>query len=86
MKKITIYMEIANAACDEHGNPQPAGLSLTVGEPNDEEITGDAYKAILEHIRVEDVLEATFLTDMYPASACRIIMPQEYQEKYGDTA
>ena len=86
MKKITIYMEIANAACDEHGNPQPAGLSLTIGEPTGEEITVDAYKAILERITVEDVLEKTFLTDMYPASACRIIMPQEYKEKYGDTA
>lgn len=86
MKKITIYMEIANAACDEHGNPQPAGLSLTIGEPTDEEIIGDEYQAILERITVEDVLEATFLTDMYPSSACRIIMPQEYQEKDGDTA
>ena len=86
MKKITIYMEIAVAARDEQGNPQPAGLSLTIGGPTDEEIIGDEYQAILEHIRVEDVLEATFLTDMYPASACRIIMPQEYQEKYGDTA
>lgn len=84
MKKITIYMEIANAACDEHGNPQPAGLSLTIGEPNGEKITGDAYKAILERITVEDVLKATFLTDMYPSSACHIIMPQEYKEKYGD--
>ena len=84
MKKITIYMEIANAACDEHGNPQPAGLSLTIGEPNGEKITGDAYKAILERITVEAVLGVTFLTDVYPASACRIIMPQEYKEKYGD--
>lgn len=84
MKKITIYMEIANATCDEHGNPQPAGLSLTIGEPNGEKITGDAYKAILERITVEAVLGVTFLTDVYPASACRIIMPQEYKEKYGD--
>lgn len=84
MKKITVYMEIAGAARDEQGNPQPAGLSLTIGEPNGEKITGDAYKAILERITVEDVLEVTFLTDVYSASACRIIMPQEYNEKYGD--
>lgn len=84
MKKLNIYLEISGAACDEHGNPQPAGLSLTIVEPNGEKITGDAYKAILERITVEDVLEATFLTDMYPSSACRIIMPQEYNEKYGD--
>lgn len=72
MKKITTYMEIANAACDEHGNPQPAGLSLTVGEPNDEEITGDAYKAILEHIRVEDVLEMrSTVTDDELRTQCR---------------
>ena len=59
---------------------------MTIGDPDGDEITGDEYQAILEHIRVEDVLEATFLTDVYPASACRIIMPQEYKEKYGDTA
>lgn len=84
MKKITIYMEIANAACDEHGNPQPAGLSLTIGDPNGDEVVGSQYRAILERITVEAVLEVTFLTDMYPSSACRIIMPQEYNEKYGD--
>lgn len=84
MKKITIYMEIANAACDEHGNPQPAGLSLIIGDPNGDEVVGSQYRAILERITVEAVLKVTFLTDVYPASACRIIMPQEYKEKYGD--
>lgn len=84
MKKITIYMEIANATHDEHGNPQPAGLSLTIGGATDEEIIGDEYQAFLERITVEAVLGVTFLTDVYPASACRIIMPQEYKEKYGD--
>ena len=57
MKKLNIYLEISGAARDEQGNPQPAGLSLTIGEPNGEKITGDAYKAILERITVEDVLE-----------------------------
>lgn len=86
MEKLSIYMEKANAARDEHRNLQPAGFRMTIGDPDGDEITGDEYQAILEHIRVEDVLEATFLTDVYPASACRIIMPQEYKEKYGDTA
>ena len=84
MKKITIYMEIAGAARDEQGIPQPAGLSLTIGGPTDEDIIGDEYPALLEHIRVEDLLWATFLTDMYPASACPIIMPHDYNAKYGD--
>lgn len=84
MKKITVYMEIAGAARDEQGNPQPAGLSLTIGGPTDEEIIGDEYQASLERITAEDVLEAACLTDMYLSSACRIIMPQEYNEKYGD--
>lgn len=35
-------------------------------------------------ITVEAVLEATCLTDVYPASLCRISMPQEYKEKYGN--
>ena len=86
MKKLSIYMEIAGAARDEYGNPQPAGVSLTIGDPNGDEVVGSQYRAILERITVEAVLEVTFLTDVYPASACRIIMPQEYQEKYGDTA
>lgn len=84
MKKMTIYMEIANAARDEHRNLQSAGIRMTIGDPDGDEITGDEYQAILERITVEDVLEATYLTDIYPASACRIIMPQEYKEKYGD--
>lgn len=84
MKKLTVYMEIADAARDEHRNLQPAGVRLTIGDLTGEEITGDEYKAALERITVEDVLEATYLTDIYPASACRIIMPQEYLEKYGD--
>lgn len=84
MKKITIYMEIANAARDEHRNLQLAGFRMTIGDPDGDEITGDEYQAFLERITVEAVLEVTFLTDVYPASACRIIMPQEYKEKYGD--
>lgn len=84
MKKLNIYLEISGAARDEQGNPQPAGLSLTIGDPNGDEVVGSQYRAILERITVEAVLEVTFLTDVYPASACRIIMPQEYNEKYGD--
>ena len=84
MKKLTVYMEIADAARDEHRNLQSAVIRMTIGDPDGDEITGDEYQAFLERITVEDVLEATFLTDMYPSSACRIIMPQEYNEKYGD--
>lgn len=84
MKKLNIYLEISGAARDEQGNPQPAGLSLIIGDPNGDEVVGSQYRAILERITVEAVLKVTFLTDVYPASACRIIMPQEYKEKYGD--
>ena len=84
MKKLTVYMEIAGAAHDEQGNPQPAVIRMTIGDPDGDEITGDEYQTFLERITAEDVLEAACLTDIYPVSACRIIMPQEYQEKYGD--
>lgn len=57
---------------------------MTIGDPDGDEITGDDYQAILERITAEAVLEAAGLTDIYHPSACRIIMPQEYQEKYGD--
>ena len=84
MKKITVYMEIAGATRDEYRNLQPAGIRMTIVDPDGVEITGDEYQAFLERITVEDVLEAAFLADIYPASACRIIMPQEYMKKYGD--
>lgn len=84
MKKITLCMEIADAACDEHGNPQPAGMCMTMGDLDGDEITGEEYRKALERIAVEAVLETAGLTDLYAPSACRIIMPQEYLEKYGD--
>lgn len=58
MKKMTIYMEIANAARDEHRNLQSAVIRMTIGDPDGDEITGDEYQAFLERITAEDVLEA----------------------------
>lgn len=84
MKKLNIYLEISGAARDEQGNPQPAGMCMTIGDPNGDEITGDEYQRVLKRITVEAVLQAAGLTDIYHPSACRIIMSQEYQEKYGD--
>lgn len=85
MKKLNIYMEIAEAARDKHGNPQPAGMCcMTIGDPNGDEVTGREYQAVLEYVPVEAVLEAAGLTGVYDPSACRIIMPQEYKEKYGN--
>lgn len=46
MKKLNIYMEISGDARDEHGNPQPAGMCMTIGDPDGDEITGDKYQAM----------------------------------------
>lgn len=84
MKKLNIYLEIAGAARDEHGRTQPAGICVTIGDPNGDEITGDEYQRVLERITVEAVLEAAGLTGVYDPSACRIIMPEKYRQKYGE--
>lgn len=83
-KKLNIYLEISGAARDEQGNPQSAGMCMTIGDPDSDEITGEEYRKALERITVEAVLKAAGLTGVYAPSACRTIMPQEYLEKYGD--
>lgn len=79
MSRLRFCFEIDRIAEDENGKPCPAGLQIDLGECSKdvayEELTKDVnIPALLKFICFEDV----------PASAVRIITPEDYDERYGD--
>lgn len=83
MKKLRICIEIQGLAEDENGNPCSAGLCMTLGEVP-EECFAEKYNAFMRGIKIGEVLKIACLDGVISEDRCRIITPEEYDEKYGD--
>ncbi len=86
MKKLRICLEIHGLAESESGEPCPGGLCLTVGDDNAEEITGKDYRSLMDEINIEGVLKTACLDGIFQPEDCRLLMPEEYDKKYGGDA
>lgn len=78
--KLRIFFEINGLAEDEHGDPAPAGLAMTLGE-TEKQID---YQEFVQNISINSVLKLACLNNTVNPEDVRIITPEEYDEKYGD--
>ena len=76
---LRICFEINGLAEDEHGNPDPAGLAVTLGETKDHV----DYQRLVRNISIDGVLKLVCLNDIVRPEDVRIITPEEYDGKYG---
>ena len=81
MKKIRLCLEVQGLGQDEFGTPCPAGVCLTLGDEDAEELTGAEYEKFLQQIKIEDVLRLTLLDQYYTPADCRLITPDEYDRQ-----
>ena len=77
-KKIRICLEVQGLGEDELGSPCPAGVCLTLGDEDAEELTGAEYEAFLQQVKV------AFLDQQFTPADCRLITPEEYDREYGE--
>lgn len=80
MSKVEIYFEIFGLATDEDGNPDYAGMKLTLGEI-EEKID---YEKLTKNINLKGILEMAMLDKLYDENDIRVISPEEYRKKYGE--
>ena len=78
--KLQVFFEIDGLAEDEHGNPDPAGLAMTLGE-TEKQVD---YQEFVQNINIDGVLKLVCLDGIVRPETVRIITPEEYDEKYGD--
>lgn len=83
-KKVRICLEIQRLGMDENGKPCPAGICLTLGDEDGEEMTGAEYETFLQQVKIEEVLRLACLDKLYTPADCRLITPDEYDRKYGE--
>lgn len=50
MKKFRICLEIQDLGQDEHGDPCPGGLCLSIGPDDAEEVTAEEYQNIMKAV------------------------------------
>ena len=84
MKKIRLCLEVQGLGQDDLGTPCPAGVCLTLGDEDAEEMTGAEYETFLQQINIEEVLRLVCLDKLYTPADCRLITPDEYDRKYGE--
>lgn len=83
-KKIRICLEVQGLGQDEFGTPCPAGVCLTLGDEDAEELTGEEYRDFMQQVKLEEVLRLTQLDQQFTPADCRLITPEEYDRKYGE--
>lgn len=83
-KKIRLCLEVQGLGQDDFGTPCPAGVCLTLGDEDAEEMTGAEYEAFLQQVNVEEVLRLVCLDKLYTPADCRLITPDEYDREYGE--
>lgn len=83
-KKIRLCLEVQGLGEDDFGTPCPAGVCLTLGDEDDEEMTGAEYETFLQQVKIEEVLRLAFLDKLYTPADCRLITPEEYDREYGE--
>lgn len=84
MKKLRIFLEIQGLASGKDGEPCPGGLCVTIGEESAEEIAGEDYRKLMEQIDVAGILKVACLDGIFSPEVCRLLTPEEYDEKYGE--
>ena len=84
MKKIRLCLEVQGLGQDDLGTLCPAGVCLTLGDEDAEEMTGAEYETFLQQINIEEVLRLVCLDKLYTPADCRLITPDEYDRKYGE--
>lgn len=83
-KKIRICLEVQGLGEDECGTPCPAGVCLTLGDEDAEELTGAEYRDYMQKVKIEEVLRLACLDKLYTPADCRLITPEEYDREYGE--
>ena len=84
MKKIRLCLEVQGLGQDDFGTPCPAGVCLTLGDEDAEEMTAAEYETFLQQVKIEEVLRLVCLDKLYTPADCRLITPDEYDRKYGE--
>lgn len=84
MYKLRICLEVNGLAEDEHGNPRPVGVCLEMEYPGEQAITKEKYKELMNQLSISGILKATFLDSIVSPENCRLITPEEYDERYGE--
>ena len=84
MYKLRICLEVNGLAEDEHGNPHPAGICLEMEYPGEQAITKEKYKELMNQVPISGILKVAYLDSVVSPENCRIITPEEYDERYGE--
>ena len=84
MKKIRLCLEVQGLGQDDFGTPCPAGVCLTLGDEDAEEMTGAEYETFLQQVKIEEVLRLACLDKLYSPADCRLITTDEYDRGYGE--
>lgn len=83
MKEVRICMEIFGLGIDEDGNPCYGGVCSNFGKVPEERFQ-ETYDQLIKRISIENFLQLLFLDSFFTPADCRIITPEEYDQKYGD--
>lgn len=84
MAMLRVCFEVHGLARDADGNAGPAGLSISLGELPDDEMHAALTKKLMERVDIAEILRHTPLYGFVKPSDCRVITPEEFDEKYGD--
>lgn len=84
MALLRVCLEIQGLARDADGNPCPGGLCISLGEAPDDEASAELIQKLMDQVDVSAILRATPLEGFVKPSDCRVITPEEFDEKYGD--
>lgn len=84
MAMLRVCFEIQGLARDADGNACPGGLCISFGELPDDELCAEMIQKIMNQVDVAAILRATPLCGLVKPSDCRVITPEEFDEKYGD--
>lgn len=80
MNELIIYFEINGLASDEHGNPCPAGMQLSLGE-TEKQVD---YSELTRNINIPGVLKLASLDGIVKPEDVTVLTPEEYQARYSD--
>ena len=84
MYLLRICLEADGLAEDEHGNPCPAGICLEMEYTGEKTISPEEYKKGMNQISIPAVLKAACLDNIIKPESCRLITPEEYDQRYGE--
>lgn len=84
MYLLRICLEADGLAEDEHGNPCPVGICLEMEYTGEKTISPEKYKEGMNQVSIPAVLKAASLDNIVKPENCRLITPEEYDERYGE--